>query len=450
MIQKIKLFFKGHERTVKAKKNIIASLFIKGVSMVVGFLMIRITLNYLDQTKYGIWLTLTSFITWFYFFEIGLGNGLKNKLAESLALKKYKLARIYVSTTYALLILLITVVAIVFVISNYFIDWTVILNADKTMGHELSNLALVVFGFFFLRFVLKLINDILTADQRPAIANTFGPIGNLLSLLVIYILTLTTHGSLIYLGWALSAIPIIILFIATVYFFTYDYKFLLPSIKYVNFSYANDLLGLGFKFFVIQTSMIIIYQTSNIIIAQAFGPDEVVTYNVGYKYFSILTMVFSIILSPFWAAYTEAWTKKDLKWIKKSISNLLKIWGIVSITGLIMLVFSDKFYFFWLGGKISVPFKVSLFFMLYFITLNFGQLFVMFINGVGFVKLQMYSSILASIVFITSSLVMIKYFKWGVESILIAMIISNFYNIVIAPIHYKKLISNRATGIWKQ
>ncbi len=115
-----------------------------------------------------------------------------------------------------------------------------------------------------------------------------------------------------------------------------------------------------------------------------------------------------------------------------------------------MLLFSNQFYDLWLDGKIEVPFKISLIFLIYFVTLNFGQIFVMFINGVGYVKVQMYSSILASIIFIVSSLIMIKYFNWGIESILIAMILSNFYNIIIAPYHYKKIISNKATGIWAE
>ena len=97
-----KSFFKGHERTVKAKKNIIASVFIKGLSMIVGFLIVRITLDYLSQNTYGIWLTLTSFLAWFSFFEIGLGSGLRNKLAEALAVKNYELGKSYVSTTYAI------------------------------------------------------------------------------------------------------------------------------------------------------------------------------------------------------------------------------------------------------------------------------------------------------------------------------------------------------------
>jgi len=449
MRNKIENFFKGHERTVKAKKNIIVSLFIKGMSIIVGFLMIRITLDYLDQTKYGIWLTLSSFMTWFAFFEIGLGRGLQNKLAEAIAVNDKKLAKIYVSTTYAVLIVIFSIVAILFFITNFFIDWTVVLNTEKSMADELTNLALIVFGFFFLRFVMNLISIILTADQRPAIANAFNPLGNLISLIIIYILTLTTDGSLIYLGLVLSIIPTIILILASIYFFRSEYNYLTPSLKFAKIEYAKNLLDLGFKFFIIQISSLIVYQSSNFIIAQFFGPDEVVVYNIGYKYFSVMIMVFTIIVTPFWSAFTEAWAKKEIKWIKNIIYKLLYICIALVVLGLIMLFFSDMFYKFWLGDKIKIPFNVSLIFLIYFITLNFGSVFKMFINGVGYVKLQMYSSIFASVIFIASSIIMIKYFNWGVESILIAMILSNFYGILIAPIQYYKIINNKAYGIWK-
>lgn len=444
----IKNFFKGNKRTVKAKKHIIASLIVKGLSIIVGFLTIRVTLDYLDQTNYGIWLTLSSFIGWFTFFEIGLGNGLKNKLAESLAMNKMDLAKIYVSTTYALLTISISLVGLLFFSINFFVDWSVILNTDSSMAKELSQLSTIVFSFFFLRFILKLIGIVLSADQRPAVARSLGPIANLISLILIYGLTLYTEGNLIYLGWVLSIVPTVIMILASIYFYKTDYKNISPSLSHVKFEYAKDLLGLGVKFFIIQISTLIIYQSSNVIIAQAYGPSEVTTYNIGYKYFSILNMGFQIIIMPFWAAYTEAWAKREIEWIKRTVKSLLLIWGAISCLGVLMLFFADDFYLLWLGDKVSVPFKLSLILLIYFITLTFGGVYKMFINGTGYVKLQMYTSILASIIFITSSYIMIFELKWGIESILIAMIFSNFYGLVLAPLHYKKIINNKAIGIW--
>ena len=69
-----RFFTKGHERTIRAKKNITASFVIKGISIAVGLVLVPLTINYLNPTKYGIWITLSSIIGWFSFFDIGLGN----------------------------------------------------------------------------------------------------------------------------------------------------------------------------------------------------------------------------------------------------------------------------------------------------------------------------------------------------------------------------------------
>ncbi|MDE7189740.1 MAG: hypothetical protein K2N96_06305, partial [Muribaculaceae bacterium] len=80
-----KTFFKGEERTVKAKKNILASILIKGIDAVVYLLLVPVTLGYLNPYEYGIWLTLNSMLMWINSFDIGLGNGMRNKLAEAIA-----------------------------------------------------------------------------------------------------------------------------------------------------------------------------------------------------------------------------------------------------------------------------------------------------------------------------------------------------------------------------
>ena len=454
LITIIKSFFKGHKRTIKAKKNIIASFIVKGFSIIIGFLLIPLTLDYLDKVNYGIWLTLTAFLGWFTFFEIGLGNGLKNKLAEALAVKDYKLGKIYVSTTYAILGIVVSVVAILFFIANFFIDWVIVLNTEEYMSEELTTLAFIIFGFFFLRFVIRLIGIVLAADQRPAIANTFGPIGNFISLILIYILTLTTKGSLLYLAWVLSVVPVLVLIIVSIYFYKNDYKKIAPSFKYVNFKYAKDLLNLGIKFFIIQISALIMFQSSEIIIAQFYGPAEVTPYNIAYKLFSVIMMVFTIIISPFWAAYTEAWVTKDTNWIKNTTKSLLYVWGGMVVLALVLFLVSDIFFDFWIGKDkmktiiISNRLKAAL--LLYFLLFTFGGIFNMFINGVGKLAVQMYSLLIGVIIFIPTALFFIKYLHWGIESVAVASIVANFYSPFIAPIQYFKLVNQKAHGIWNK
>src|SRR3954463_5475796 len=94
------LLNKGHQRSVKAKKNIAASFLIKGASIAISLILVPMTIHYVNASRYGIWLALSSMITWMTFFDIGFTQGLRNKFGEAKAQGNIQLARIYISTTY--------------------------------------------------------------------------------------------------------------------------------------------------------------------------------------------------------------------------------------------------------------------------------------------------------------------------------------------------------------
>lgn len=54
-------------RTQNILKHIGWSFIFKIGSIIANFLLVPLTINYLDTENYGIWLTLTSFISWFSF-----------------------------------------------------------------------------------------------------------------------------------------------------------------------------------------------------------------------------------------------------------------------------------------------------------------------------------------------------------------------------------------------
>ena len=442
--------YKGHKRSVLIKKNITLSFVIKGLSIIVGFLMVPMALNYLNSAKYGIWLTISSILVWFTFFEIGLGSGLRNKLAEALAKKKYQEAKIYVSTTYAVLSIIMLFITIVFNSINQILDWTAILNVDSSMAEELQTLAFIVFNLFFLQFVTKLISIVLYADQRPALANSIVPIGNFLSLISLYIITKTTDGSLVYLSIIFSVTPILVMLLFSIILYLGKYSNIAPSIKYVRFSYAGNLFNLGIKFFMIQVSGLILYQTTNIIISHFFGPAEVTPYMISYKLFATINMIFTIILTPFWSAFTEAWQKKEILWIKRSLRKLLKIWSIIGLLEIIILLFSPYIYKIWIGDSVKIPFSLSFLQAVYFVTFSFGGIFTMFINGVGKIKLQLYSAGISALMFFPLAYIFVKVFGMGVEGLATARIIVNIYGVVLAPIQVYKILNFKAKGIWNK
>ncbi len=79
--------------------NIIFSALLKAVGLGCSFVIVPLTLGYLNNEVYGIWMTLTSILYWFSFFDIGLGNGMRNYLTEAISRKDFVKARGYLSTT---------------------------------------------------------------------------------------------------------------------------------------------------------------------------------------------------------------------------------------------------------------------------------------------------------------------------------------------------------------
>jgi len=439
---------KGHQRSVKAKKNILASFVIRGCNIAISLVLVPLTIHYVNPTQYGIWLTLSSIISWFAFFDIGFGNGLRNKFAEAIAKGDHELARIYLSTTYAILSMIIAGILIVFFCINPFLNWATILNSPAGMAGELSTLALLVFVFFCLQFVLQLITTIITANQQPAKASFFNFLGSLFSLAVIFILTKTTSGNLIYLGLSLGVTPVLVLTASSLWFYTHDYKKYAPALKYVKFDYARNLMSLGVKFFVIQIAAVIFYETSNLIIAQLFGPEQVTSYNIAYKYFGVIPMLMGIITTPFWSAFTEAWVNKDIQWIKGTMEKLRLLCLTLSIIALIMLVVSNFVYRMWVGKQIVISFAVSATIASYVIINAWNAIHSQFLNGVGKIKLQLYFALGGSLINIPLAIFLGRHL--GIYGVVLSTTIISIVVAIASPIQYQKIINNTATGIWNK
>ncbi len=441
-------FTKGHERTLEAKKNIAATFFIKGASIIINLALVPLTINYVNPTQYGIWLTLSSIVAWFSFFDIGFGHGLRNRFAEAKATGNFEKARIYVSTTYAVLTIIFTAVWVMFFVVNFFVDWSKILNAPHELAQELSTLALIVFSFFCLQIVLKTINTVIVADQKPAKAAFFDMLGQLIALITIFVLTKTTKGSLIYLGLGLGAAPILILFISSFIFYAKRYKYFRPSFKFVQFSYANDIMKLGFNFFFIQIAVIIIYQTNNIIISQTGTPEDVSVFNIAYRYLGVALTGFSIILSPFWAAFTEAYIKNEFEWMQKTVKKLRAIFYFVLMGIIVMVIFSKHVYHYWIGDVIKIPFPVTIMVGVYVMLMSIIILNTQILNGVGKIKIQMLSYSVATIFHIPLALFLGN--KMGIIGVLLSACI--FY-LIISIFTIKQvtlIVHNKAKGIWSK
>lgn len=442
----IKHFFSGNQRSVTVKKNIIGSLCIKGCSIIISLMLVPMTLGYVSSELYGIWLTLSSIMMWLNFFDIGFTLGLKNKLAEAIALDDWNRGKALVSTTYFMMILIFVPLCLILELIIPHINWSSFLNVNVIYNDEIIKTLYVLVACFCLQMIVNVLTAVIAAYQKVALSSAFPVIGNFMSLIAIGLLTKLCPPSLMALAFAVSAMPILVLLLASIILFHKKFKAVSPNIKSIDKIYIKDLFSLGAKFFLIQIQVVILYQCTNILISNVSGPNEVTAYNIAYKYLGVAMMIYTIILSPLWPAFTDAYAKKDFTWMKNIYRKMIKLYIASAVVLMFMALISPFVYHLWIGEKANIPLLMTCCVAIYMMIHSWDALQVQLINGIGTIKLQTYVTLIGLVLHIPLSLCLGQYI--GAIGVVISMIIINIIYSSFFTIQISKLLNKKAKGIW--
>jgi len=437
-----------HERTLKIQKNIIISFLVKGGSALIGFILIPVTIHYVNPLQYGIWLTVSSIVLWMNNFDIGLSNGLRNKLAHSLALGEQENILKYISTTYAALFTIAIVIFILFYTAGFHVEWNRLLNVPVDALPNLWPILVVVLSCFCVQFFLQPINTILMASHQVYKVSFITLIGQIISLAIIYLLSLYTKGNLLTLVFVLAGVPVVVLFIANIYLFKTSLKTFKPKFKYIDVQNAKSLLSVGGTFFFLQIGGLIIYETDNIVITRikTLGPEAVTRFNIAYKLFSAIVVVAFVIMTPYWSAITDAFAKKEFAWMKSSLKRMRQVWLLLSLGSLLLFICSRFIYKFWLGSDIVNEKWLSLSMAVYVIAYIFQLIYAYFQNGTGKIRIQLICVMVASCINIPLSIYWGR--LYGLPGVVNANTIVTVFMNVLFYIQSLKILNQTARGVW--
>lgn len=159
-------------------------------------------------------------------------------------------------------------------------------------------------------------------------------------------------------------------------------------------------------------------------------------------------MIFSIIITPLWSAYTEAYAKNDIKWIRNTIKKVINIWALLLLFVILMLVFSSRVYELWVGKSIQIPFLLSLVLAFYVIINAWCGIFSQFLNGIGKIKLQLYSGLFGALIHIPLAIFLGN--QIGISGVVLSTCLLGLISALWSPIQYYKIITGNAKGIWNK
>ncbi|MDM0800780.1 oligosaccharide flippase family protein [Clostridium perfringens] len=421
----------------KTAKSGIINMMLKPVSMILSLMYTPILLNYLGNEKYGLWATLLSVINWVNYFDVGIGNGLRNLLAKELSEQQYESAKKSVSTAYIVLSLISFVLLLVLIVLTFFFNWELVFSTQIDMKMPL----LISFIFICINFVLSISNTILYALQLSEIVSVMGCITQLLNFIGLLVLNATTNSNLVLVAILYGSTTFVMNIINTFYIIKNN-RYLCPSIKSFRTGKIGSICKVGVKFFIIQIMALVLFTTDNILITHYFGAEIVTPFSIADKIFNTVYTVFAAFLVPYWSRSTVAFAQGDYDWVKNSLKKVVKI-GIVFILGYIVLLFVFKpLVKLWLGHPLifqkGIPSIMCLFYIMYSVL----GIECQFINGSGKINIQLAVYCIAGILNIPLSILLGVYFNMGGFGIRLASVLLILMQIIVLGINVMIIIKD--------
>ena len=438
----------SNQRTSLLQKNILASFMIKGWSAIIVLMMVPVTLNCLGEYNNGVWLTISSVLLWIDNFDIGLGNGMRNKLAVYLAHGDEKRARSLISSTFAMLTYIIIPVMVVLLVLVTNLDNYQLLNIEPSKTSNLNHVLAASIILVCTTFIFKLIGNFYMGLQMPAVSNLLIVIGQTLAFIGTYILYKSGSHSLLLVAVINTFSPLLVYMLAFPYTFWFKYPNLHPSFSLINLKEAREVVSMGLQFFVMQISSVILFMTSNILISKLFTPSYVTPYQITYRYFSILLVIFTVVCMPFWNATTDAYERNDIEWIRQATRKLRLMTIGILVAMVVMVVISPWVYDIWIGD-VTIDIRMSIVMAAYIFILIYSMRYSYFINGIGKLRLQLIFTAAAAIVFIPLAYLTTQW-THNIIWFMVVMCLVNIPGLIINRIQFYKIINGKATGIWNQ
>src|SRR5271163_2770899 len=129
-LEKIKAVFtqshanRGLERYRRAGITASSSFIARALNILISFLSVPLTVHYLGAERYGVWLTISSLITWMSMTDFGLaGNALVNVLAEASGREDRTAAQHYTASSFWALPGVSALAEVISVASFRYIPW---------------------------------------------------------------------------------------------------------------------------------------------------------------------------------------------------------------------------------------------------------------------------------------------------------------------------------------
>jgi O-antigen/teichoic acid export membrane protein len=371
------------ERARKATWSVAVGYLARALAIVISFVSVPLTLNYLDKERYGLWLTISSIIAYLNVTDLGLGLSLQNRVAESRGRNEEAKTGELLSTAFAVMVAVGVLVAGATIVATWLAPlghWFHITSPQ--VERELRATLTVTAATFAYLLPVRMILNAQTGFQEAYVGGLWGIGGSVMSLAAL-LLVIAFKGTMVSLALATFLLGQL-MNLANVWQFFRRHPQTAIAWKKVDFSLLHPLFSLGWQFFVIQIYTVILWQTSNLVIATRIGAQSVVPYAVAFRLIWLPFSVLSSIPIALWPAYTEAKARGDWDWIASTYTRTTVLTVLLAgLAAVIIFVWGEEFILWWAGPKAQGPMWMMAGLSLYIISGHWTNCNAIVVNAVG-------------------------------------------------------------------
>ncbi|EEA00892.1 polysaccharide biosynthesis protein [Burkholderia sp. H160] len=423
---------RDRDRYRRAALTIGCNVISSGLAFVVMIASVSLTLPYLGEHRFGVWMTISSLAATLSLLDFGIGNSLVNLVAAARASDDLRRTRELITHGVWLLVAVGAISAVCLYVACYI--WGLRLAANYRVdaaSHETLLAVTIFLVLTCLNIPLGGVKRVYHGLQRAWEQHIVSSIGYLLSLPLLYWCWLH-HASI---PWLVCVTYGVQVGMATCLLLRLNRLGLLRATSGAArgkmWRDSKKILSMGSLFFALQVGVMCASGFDALIVAKLLGAAEVAKLAVAQRLFQLLTVGISMLTVPLWGLYADAKARGDRDFLSRTLKlSMLGTGAIAIVTSGLIVTASPWLLKAWVGNHLSVPVALICAVAVMSVVDAFGSAFAMFLNGVGELKSQLVAVAVGCTLALSLKFWLLSTFEevaWVVWSTVIASIVSDYF-----------------------
>jgi O-antigen/teichoic acid export membrane protein len=390
---------RAYDRERRAALTAITAMAQRAVDAAFGIASVALTVKYLGSERYGLWMTISSFVAMLGFADLGLGNGLLTAVGNANGRGDVRGAREAIASATGLLVGVAALLGLALAASYPFVSWADAFHVTSPQASAEAGPSMMVFVVcFLLNLPLGVVGRVQSGYQEGYVTNAWAVVSSLLALGGLFALVAGGAGLPLLLV-ALVGAPVLGSVLNGATAFTGRHRALAPRPRDFRRTEAGALLRTGLQFMVMQVCIAIVYSSGNIIVARVTTAAEVAPYAVTARMFGLPIQFYVLMLSPLWPAYTEALARGDRAWVKRTFRRTMAAAvGVSALSGLALIVAGKFLVRLWTRGEVEPPLGLLVAMAGWNACIFLGSTVATLLNAMNALRVQVITSIALTVI----------------------------------------------------